>query len=67
MIDGFYICPVCGKHFACYLPSQWAYWVWNRPINPNKKTLCCSWSCMRKARTEREKIIEEQKERELSL
>lgn len=36
-------CPVCGKEFAVYDWSEWAY-----KLKTNKKCVC-SWSCLRKS------------------
>ena len=38
-------CPICGKIFECYCPSEWVYKIYYK--NGRYKQVC-SYTCMRK-------------------
>lgn len=49
--DGGYICPQCG---VLFFPPDARTWVYSRRVGDKTIKRYCSWSCLQKARKEKE-------------
>lgn len=64
---GYFDCPICGKHFYLPItcsPSTYAYKLitYRDDSHNTHYVMCCSWSCLSKARTKQEADKRKKKE-----
>ncbi len=54
--DRYYTCPVCGKTFYCYAPSNWVY-------RRGKNLVMCGWNCCMEWERQEEEKKKDRKEK----